>query len=195
MLNERLQRPQSARMVALSLLYAAPHDAVFAASGHFLRWLTLAIKRNEERPQPAKRNKAALQAEVQQLQQRLHEMQAEKKDKLDGRGEERQLQTSLSVMMLKLSRINILRFSTSRSSVHLARTQSEPFLDSIGIRRQLHQAALHSSCALVPCERATSSFSQGYVGLGCSCVGRSPPRPDLPTSPRLGGLPPGHQCI
>eukprot|EP00439_Symbiodinium_sp_Y106_P051338 s3253_g6.t2 len=114
-LNERLQRPQSARMVALSLLYAAPHDAVFAASGDFLRWLTLAIKRNEERSRPAKRNKAALQAEVQQLQQRLHEMQAEKKDELDGRGEERQLQTSHDAQTLQDQPLEVFHFEEFRT--------------------------------------------------------------------------------
>ena len=90
-LNERLQRPQSARMVALSLLYTAPQDAVLAASGHFLRWLAGTIKRKQERPKPETEDQAALQAEVQQLQHRLDEMQGQK-DEFEGTPE-RQLQS------------------------------------------------------------------------------------------------------
>ncbi|CAE7181576.1 rsph10b [Symbiodinium necroappetens] len=148
-LNERLQRPQSARMVALSLLYAAPHDAVFAASGHFLRWLTLAIKRNEERPQPAKRNKAALQAEVQQLQQRLHEMQAEQKDKLDGRGEERQLQTSHDAQTLQDQHLEEQlrrRLSKCRRRDKIGRNSNSAFSLSASIIRYWEEADLLPIC-------------------------------------------------
>lgn len=78
LLNERLHRPESARVVALSLFYWTPHNVASPGASDFLRWLTQATKvelpkpvENQSKPEVAEK----LRKQVQHLQELVKEMQ------------------------------------------------------------------------------------------------------------------------
>ena len=107
-LNERLHRPESARVVALSLFYWTPHNIAFPGASDFLKWLSQATAEvgtlkppldNQTTPKATEQ----LRKQVEHLQELVNQMQHNKSNasKASGWHAERQLRGTAEIRGLK----------------------------------------------------------------------------------------------